>query len=245
MNSESKDKTKTYQESDVETKSDADRPILDPRIGRLPERLEMIMQGESARSFARKAGVAEGTLRNILGGGIPKIDNLLRIASAANVDLMWLYLGETSKSEAEPSKGPEMSSQLIKYRLSYIEDFLGRLETPLTPEMLNKDQQLIEFKQELRQIASNPNATTNQVNRANSLAAIAFGDDAASNDLQQTKAQIYDTYSKQVTEFNQAVDAVGLQLPPILKERLKNAVINHKLPMTELFGILEAIRDNK
>lgn len=83
-----------YEESDASSENRTEGPIDDPRIRRLPERLRWAMRGESVRSFAQRAGVSEGTLRNLLGGGIPRLDSLLRIADCANVAVRDLIEGD-------------------------------------------------------------------------------------------------------------------------------------------------------
>ncbi len=64
------------------------RPILDDRIGRLHNKLCKIINTTSLRSFSQKSGVSVGTLKNILSqGGLPGIENLYKIADAAEITL--------------------------------------------------------------------------------------------------------------------------------------------------------------
>lgn len=49
------------------------------------ERLRSLIGTQSARSFVQKAGMGDSTLRAILNGAMPRLDNLLCIAEAANV----------------------------------------------------------------------------------------------------------------------------------------------------------------
>jgi len=70
-----------------------ERPINDDRIGRLSERLKLAIGDTSFRSLAEKAGVSEGTVRNLIGGGIPRLDIILRIADAVGVSAPWLATG--------------------------------------------------------------------------------------------------------------------------------------------------------
>lgn len=69
-------------------------PFLDSRIGQMPERIREAMNDQSVRGFAQKADITEGTLRNILNGGIPRLDSVLRIADAGGVNIGWLVSGE-------------------------------------------------------------------------------------------------------------------------------------------------------
>jgi hypothetical protein len=54
--------------------------------------------------------VSEGTVRNLLNGGIPKLDSLLRIADATDVGVGWLATGEgpmrPSAAASAPYQGP-------------------------------------------------------------------------------------------------------------------------------------------
>lgn len=58
------------------------------------ERLNTILEGASVRSFARDAGISDGTLRSVRKGSSPTLETLLAIASAANVNVGWLAAGE-------------------------------------------------------------------------------------------------------------------------------------------------------
>ncbi|MDH5184993.1 MAG: helix-turn-helix domain-containing protein [Gammaproteobacteria bacterium] len=96
------------------------RPIQDQRIGRLPERLTAAIGKESVRSIADRAGISEGTVRNLLGGGTPRLDNILRIADAAGVSASWLTTGEGgmlrtehSDQEVVPLKEKEPTNQEV------------------------------------------------------------------------------------------------------------------------------------
>lgn len=75
-------------------KNQTERPIQDARIGQLPERLTAAIGTTSVRAIADKAGISEGTVRNLLGGATPRLDNILRIADATGVSASWLATGE-------------------------------------------------------------------------------------------------------------------------------------------------------
>lgn len=66
------------------------------------DRLSKIIGGETIRSFAQRAGISEGTVRNLLSGGQPRLDSLLRIARAADTSVEWLATG----NRAEPAEAP-------------------------------------------------------------------------------------------------------------------------------------------
>lgn len=82
--------TTAYVKSDAEYTASEN----DPRLGRLHERLKVAIGERSTRAVADEAGISEGTVRNLLNGGIPKLDSLLRIADAAGVSASWLATGE-------------------------------------------------------------------------------------------------------------------------------------------------------
>ncbi len=92
----------TYSASDFPVTA-SDLPVIyDQRVGRLPERLKAAIGDRSTRSIAGEADVSEGTVRNVLNGGIPKLDSILRIADAAGVSASWLATGE---GHMRPSAG--------------------------------------------------------------------------------------------------------------------------------------------
>lgn len=61
------------------------------------ERLRSLLEGQSTRSFAQKAGMGDSTLRAILNGSLPRLDNLLRIAETAGVSVEWLATGKEAQ----------------------------------------------------------------------------------------------------------------------------------------------------
>jgi transcriptional regulator with XRE-family HTH domain len=91
----------------------------------LSARIKMLIGSESARSFAHRAGVSPSTLRSILGGHRPNVENLIAIADAGGVSLDWLAKGTGSKfpTPEEGSKNPlgNVSPNTLD------EDLLGRV----------------------------------------------------------------------------------------------------------------------
>lgn len=77
--------------------------MVDKRVSHLPDRLKRSIGSESARSFAERAGISEGTMRNMLSGGNPRLDSLLRVIITAGVSLDWLTGGEQT-TQAEPTQ---------------------------------------------------------------------------------------------------------------------------------------------
>lgn len=88
-----------YIESDAPEENRTPRPIYDERIGRFGERVKMIVaQEKSRRSFARKVGLGESTVRNYENGErLPDLDVLLTLCDQSGVNLLWLATGEGPK----------------------------------------------------------------------------------------------------------------------------------------------------
>lgn len=104
--------SKTNNEPDAEKKNRTPRPILDKQIGRgigrFGERLEEVIGGKSVRAFARRAKMAEGTLRQYISGNrYPDLDFLVAIAETAGVNILWLATGEGEKYPCEHGKTNE------------------------------------------------------------------------------------------------------------------------------------------
>jgi transcriptional regulator with XRE-family HTH domain len=64
-------------------------------------RLKEVVGEESVSSFARRCGVGESTLRNVLAGAAPRADILVAIAEAGNVTVDWLATGRPPKTRSE------------------------------------------------------------------------------------------------------------------------------------------------
>ncbi|GEO81959.1 helix-turn-helix domain-containing protein [Pararhodospirillum oryzae] len=80
----------------------------------LPDRIRQIIGGESARSFAMRAGISDSTLRSVLKGTSPTLDTLIPIARAADVNLEWLATGRgamrSGQEEAQAPTAPAESA---------------------------------------------------------------------------------------------------------------------------------------
>ncbi|MDG4595524.1 MAG: helix-turn-helix transcriptional regulator [Candidatus Contendobacter sp.] len=134
-------------ESDARKKNRTPRPILDERIGRqigrFGERLREVVGKESVRSFARRAGMAEGTLRQYLSGRrYPDLDFLAAITSAADVSLLWLATGEGDKrpraagvtrEDSGDYTRTEVDETALKRALEAVEEALALAEKAVEP----------------------------------------------------------------------------------------------------------------
>lgn len=119
MNSESKDKSISYANMDVGTDSHGEGPSNPYKIGHLADRLKQIIGKEPVRAFAQRADVSEGTVRNLLSGGVPKLDSLINIAEAGGVTVEWLSTGV----------GPQ-HYEVNEPKLPYINDLKQNIKVP-------------------------------------------------------------------------------------------------------------------
>lgn len=104
-------KTNNYIKSDTASSNRTRRPILDERIGRqigrFGQRLKEVIGKEPVRSFARRATISEGAVRQYMNGNrYPDLDFLAAITSAGNVNLLWLATGEGDKNAHEARGSP-------------------------------------------------------------------------------------------------------------------------------------------
>lgn len=58
------------------------------------ERFCKITAGHSLNSFAKKCGLSESLLRQYKTGTLPRLDKLIQVADAANLNVNWLATGE-------------------------------------------------------------------------------------------------------------------------------------------------------
>lgn len=57
------------------------------------DRLQLVTDKTSVSDFGRKCGIGESTLRKYLKGASPRLDKIIAIAEAANVNIEWLATG--------------------------------------------------------------------------------------------------------------------------------------------------------
>jgi transcriptional regulator with XRE-family HTH domain len=104
--------TMIYDENDASDSTGAARQILDERIRRFADRLKTMIGDQSVRSFARKCGLSEKSLRKYLAGNTdPSGSAIIAMAEAGGVNILWLMTGEgpMRREETEQSalKSPE------------------------------------------------------------------------------------------------------------------------------------------
>lgn len=113
----------------------------------LIDRILEIIGGQSARNFAKLAGVNDGTLRSILKGSRPSIDIVIQIAKAGNVNIDWLATGNGPKDTSDAAIGrvgdyigiPRVSAHLSAGNGHWNEQSIEILDhIPFTQEFLNR-----------------------------------------------------------------------------------------------------------
>lgn len=68
--------------------------ITDEERKEFKNRLSSLIENRGLSSFAKKCGLSEGTIRNLLkGDSLPRLDNLISIANTAGVTVEWLATG--------------------------------------------------------------------------------------------------------------------------------------------------------
>ncbi len=115
-------------------------------------RLAELVEEESITSFARRCGINEGTLRNIIKSGAwPRTDNLVAIADAANVNIEWLATGRGPKQRGAsapaaaaaptaPVTADPINIDQLTVAISAVEEGLSAIRRTLPP---SKHAQLI------------------------------------------------------------------------------------------------------
>jgi transcriptional regulator with XRE-family HTH domain len=100
-------KSTTCLESVATHSAPAVRHIRAGESDALSVRLLELVGEDSLLSFARRCGVNEGTLRNIIkAGAMPRTDHLVAIADAANVSIEWLAAGRGPKQRGASAAAP-------------------------------------------------------------------------------------------------------------------------------------------
>jgi transcriptional regulator with XRE-family HTH domain len=93
----------------------------------LASRIKTVIGAESARSFAQRAGVSPSTLRSIMQGHRPNVDNLIAIADAAGVSLDWLAKGSGAITAAAVASPAASTGSPAVSPASMDEDLFGRI----------------------------------------------------------------------------------------------------------------------
>ncbi|MGX1100477.1 helix-turn-helix domain-containing protein [Amorphus sp. MBR-141] len=91
------------------------------------DRLKRLQGQQSARAFARSIGIAEGTLRTLLGGGRPSLETLVAIAKTEGVRIAWLAAGEGPMRPPQTAEGlrstvPRLDEELFRQVSAVVSD---------------------------------------------------------------------------------------------------------------------------
>lgn len=105
-------KTTICKESDAENSASLSRQFpereSDAENNAYKDRLQKLLQGESARSFALRAGIsASAVLQHLSGKSLPNLDTFLATAKTGNVNLVWLATGEGDMRAHAPNVSPD------------------------------------------------------------------------------------------------------------------------------------------
>lgn len=79
-------------------------PSNENKLGTFSGRLELVIGSRSYREYADSIDVSEGTVRNYLKGGSPKIDVLDKICKQDGINLNWLIAGIGDKQSLATNK---------------------------------------------------------------------------------------------------------------------------------------------
>lgn len=224
--------------TDVQT---TDKPIADPRIGELPQRLRLAIDGASIRAFAAKAGIAEGTLRNLIGGGIPRLDNVLRIAGAAGVSAAWLATGEGQmRPEREDVRTPwRHQASAFREVIERAEELARREETlPLPPSRILQNPKLMRIKQQLESIPPNDRLHSH----ADWLLVHAFGSEptAGWRDIHKLSIPAHLRRAGEILALLE--EGMGYSPPPQWREMIRGLIFSHGLDEAGAALLLERLQ---
>lgn len=97
------------------------RRILVAESDAIAMRLKELVGDKKLVWFAKECEVGESTLRNIIGGAMPRADILVAIANAGGVTVDWLATGRPPKTLAELRalvRQPPPAGDLVTYKLA-------------------------------------------------------------------------------------------------------------------------------
>lgn len=207
----------------------------------LPLRVKEAIGDESARNFALRAGIKPSTLRSIMSGTRPVIDNLVAIADTAGVSLEWLATGRGDRRPPTFEGAPkdEIDELLEGSRL-----ILARFEDlPMAGDIIGVGHPLWTIYTTLHDIARDESNSDTQRGEADLLLRVAFDDRGA----ERRHARRVKEAGARMRAAYDAVDAalVAVEWAPsqILKEELRTITFRHDLPVDDLVLLLVAIRD--
>ncbi|MGL6159378.1 helix-turn-helix domain-containing protein [Microbulbifer sp.] len=213
---------------------------LDPRIEQLRDRLKLAMNGASVRAFAERAGVAEGTLRNLLSGGIPRLDNVLRIADAAEVSAAWLATGEGQMRTPDEFSdgGPLYGISAFQEVIDRVEEQLKQEETiPVPPARLLRKPELMQAKQQLESVPQKDRVRAH----ADWLLIHIFGEMPATQD-KLPKLSIPARLRRADDALAEMEDEMDYKPPAIWREVLKSLIFSHGLDEAGAALLLDRLR---
>ncbi|MBB3061908.1 helix-turn-helix domain-containing protein [Microbulbifer rhizosphaerae] len=215
--------------------------IPDSRIEQLPSRIKLAMNGASIRAFAEKAGIAEGTLRNLISGGIPRLDNVLRIADAAEVSAAWLATGEGQMRpwEESASGGSLYGISTFQEVIDRVEERLKQEETiPVPPARVLREPELLQAKQQLVSVPQNDGVRSH----ADWLLIHVFGEIPPTRQGELRKLSMPARLRRADEALTEMEKEMNYKPPAIWREVLKSLIFSHGLDEAGAALLLDRLR---
>lgn len=215
--------------------------IPDSRIEQLPSRIKLAMNGASIRAFAEKAGIAEGTLRNLMSGGIPRLDNVLRIADAAEVSAAWLATGEGRMQPQEEFAGGGSLYGISAFQevIDRVEERLKQEETiPVPPARVLREPELLQAKQQLVSVPQNDGVRAH----ADWLLIHVFGEIPPARQDELRKLSIPARLRRADEILTEMEEEMDYKPPAIWREALKSLIFSHGLDEAGAALLLDRLR---
>jgi len=199
------------------------------------------MNGVSIRAFAERAGIAEGTLRNLISGGVPRLDNVLRIADAAGVSAAWLATGEGQMhpGKEEPKTALRHRTPTFQAVVERAEELIRREETiPLPPLRILQKPELLRVKQQLESIPPSDRAHSH----ADWLLVQAFGNEPTDGWRGIRKLSIPARLRHAGETLALLEEEMGYSVPSRWREMIRGLIFSHGLDEAGAALLLERLQ---
>ncbi|MFV0447876.1 MAG: helix-turn-helix domain-containing protein [Vibrio sp.] len=126
------DSTRGLTEKSLNKENNPEGIIPSEQIIPFSERLEYIIGNDSVRSFSRKCGLSEKTLRNYIAAKqYPTLDRLALIAEASGKSISWLATGEDPSKKRD--EHTQLNEQVLQNIIQAIEIILEKKEAFIAP----------------------------------------------------------------------------------------------------------------
>lgn len=206
----------------------------------LAARVRVAIEGESARSFALRAGLKPSTLRSILSGRRPIVHNLVSIADAAGVSVEWLATGrgEMRRAAVDPAPVDEVEQRLDAIRRAL--DATDRL--PVHAGLLDRRDELWPVYADLQALSRDASLPDGLRAQADLYLRLAFDDRGAGRRQERRFEEIAARMKAAYAAVDDALAAVDWTPSPLLKEELRTVAFRHDMTADDLAFLLSAIK---